>query len=86
MNAMKPFQNEIDDMTRAFVRIYYQKEFAEYQRLLVREQETFKEAYGENSKADDYANNPFPFPFWSAAGYRRHPGLPVCHELRDGGA
>ncbi|MBC8611885.1 hypothetical protein H8702_12375 [Massilimaliae timonensis] len=57
MNAMKPFQNEIDDMTRVFVRIYYQKEFAKYQRLLVREQETFKEAYGENSKADDYAKN-----------------------------
>ncbi|WP_195543426.1 MobP2 family relaxase [Massiliimalia timonensis] len=57
MNAMKPFRNEIDDMTRVFVRIYYQKEFAEYQRLLVQEQETFKEAYGENSKADDYAKN-----------------------------
>lgn len=57
MEAMKPFRNEIDDMIRVFVRIYYQKEFAEYQRLLVQEQETFKEAYGENSKADDYAKN-----------------------------
>ena len=57
MNAISNQRKNIDNFSREFLNTYYKEEFKEYKDLLLKEQVTYKRAYGDNSNFDKYAQN-----------------------------
>lgn len=55
-NDMAQIKPLIDKMSRYYINTYHNDDFAEFQRLILKEQETFKEAYGGNGY-QQYAEN-----------------------------
>lgn len=57
MNAINNQRKAIDNFSREFLNTYYKQEFKEYKDLLLKEQVTYKRAYGDNSNFNKYAEN-----------------------------
>lgn len=57
MNEIASLRPELDKMSMYYVRTYHEKDFTEYQRILLQQQDIYKEAYGQNSRYKNYASN-----------------------------
>lgn len=57
MNAIAPLRPLLDELSTKYIRSHHAEEFAEFQKLIMKQQEIYQTAYGQNGHYQNYAKN-----------------------------